>query len=54
MAQAPYEIKFTADKNGRPLAHRWCWRMRRWFRMTIDAARIAVSTGPAFEAGDAP
>jgi ribosomal protein L24E len=36
-------IRFTADKNGKPLAHRWSPRALRWIRISMDEAKILVA-----------
>lgn len=41
------QIAFTADKNGTPIAYRFCVRGFRWFRMSYDEAKIQVATGQA-------
>lgn len=43
-------IKFSADKNGRPLAHYWSggtFGQARWFRISYDAARLFIAQGQA-------
>jgi hypothetical protein len=43
-------IRFSADKNGRPLAHAWNQSILssgRWIRISTDAARMFVAQGQA-------
>lgn len=42
-------IAFTADKNGRPIAYRWCFPAMRWIRIGYDAAKLHIAAGEADE-----
>jgi hypothetical protein len=44
-------IKFTTDRNGRKLAHRWSMRALRWFRISLADAELWIATDAADRAG---
>ncbi len=44
------QIRFSADRNGRPLAHYWSQSVLsngRWIKMGYEAARMFVAQGQA-------
>jgi hypothetical protein len=40
-------IAFTADKNGKPIAYRWCRPGMRWIKMNYDEAKMLVASESA-------
>lgn len=46
MTKRPVSIRFSTDKAGRPRAHYW-GLARRWLPISVDAAKLKLSTGEA-------
>ena len=40
-------IRFSHDRNGRKLAHRWSRAAARWFRVSLADAELWIATGAA-------
>jgi hypothetical protein len=38
-------IAFTNDKNGRPIAYRYCRLARRWIKVNLEEAKFRVASG---------
>ena len=40
-------IRYTTDKNGKVIVHRWSKNAVRWIRISKDEAEIMLATGKA-------
>lgn len=43
------QIRFSADKNGKPIAHYW-GKAQRWLPISVDHAKLKLASGLAIRA----
>ena len=49
MSTQPTLIRFSTDRKGRQIAHRWCDLAQRLIRMGLDEAKLLIASGAAVE-----